>query len=700
MRALVFFTLLLASACGGGASSGLFAPTFPDNRPEDLDQVMSRLRSIDPEQEAPVVVGVADGKLFAWDLVAKAPLWERPVSARTAPHVAGRTVVIQEDTGVVARDLRTGAEHFRLDDESLHLIGAGGEGDLAAIVLSTGGGVGAHSRLVVAREGSVDWDAEVDYALGIPAVRAGMVFVPWGSQNVSVLDAESGAELARLRVADEVLAEAFAAGTDVYAGQSGVFRITPSIASGTRERAAHFTPGQRELPGRPSFLVNAYSPPPAPGSAVHKIRLEWFPGGSGETLAPADENLYLVFYKLVFALSPDASTVRWVYEHPRDIVGATAQPGGLWIGCQGGGVSFLDAETGLPIRVGRTGTQPSVMEFRPSGHRPTGTPEGEALPLRDQLLAAAQNTDARLVPAQALAVEYLATMDDPEVTTNLIALCQSSDAPAGVRSAACGKLAERRVGGDQILAALERHAAYLEGTTTPPVGALARAAVAMEERRAVPMLIAHLRDPATATADLGALLAALGALGDRGAAAPIRDFLRLYHAEAADDELAAGLNAGLEALVSLQGPVARETLEEIGNDPLTMAPVRAKARALVTALDQQPEQAEEAEAADDTEETAAESSEPGEELPERINAAIVREVLSPVDRELRQCLAQAEGRPRSARLIIRLTGEGAIEQLSVTPAAVVECVEPLVRAQTFPANRRRSAQQVVYTLRR
>ena len=702
MRVLFLALLVTASACGGGASSGLFAPTFPDNRPEDLDQVMSRLRGIAPEQEAPVVVGVADGKLFAWDLVAKAPLWERPVSARTAPHVAGRSVVLQENDGIVARDLRTGAELFRLDDESLYLMGADGEGDVSAIVLSTGGGVGAHSRLVVAHDGSVDWDEEVDYALGAPAVRAGMVFVPWGSQNLSVLDAGSGAELARLRVADDVLAEAFAAGNDIYAGQSGVFRITPSIASGTRERAAHFTPGQRELPGRPSFLRNAYEPPPAPGSAVHKIRLEWSPGGSGEELSLEDDNLYLVFYKLVFALSPDGQTVRWVYQHPRDVVGASAQLGGLWIGCEGGGVSFLDAQSGLPIRVGRTGTQPMVMRFRPSGHRPSGAPEGEALPLRDQLLAAAQGTDARLVPAQSLAIEYLAALEDPEVTTNLIQICQDDALPAPVRTSACGKLAERGTGGDQVLAALGRHAAYLEGTTTPPVGALARAAVAMEERRAVPMLIAHLRDPATPGADLAPLLSALGALGDRGAAGPIRDFLRLYHAESPDDVLAVGLNAGLEALVQLEGPVARETLEEIGNDPLTMAPVRAKARALGTALDQQPEPAEDEETGSDetTEESGAAAAEPAEALPERINAAIVRQVLEPVDRELRQCLAQAEGRPRSARLILRLTGDGAIEQLSITPEAVVACVSPLVRAQTFPANRRRTAQQVVYTLRR
>ena len=705
MRSTIHLSLSLAllMGCGGPSSSGFFAPTFPDNRPEDIDGVMARMRSAPPGQEAPVAVGIAGGKLFAWDLVSGSMLWQKPVQSRTAPYVAGNLVITQEASGVVARHVRTGAELFGIEDDSLHLVGAAGEADLAAIVLSTGGGVGAHSRLVVANGGDVDWDQAIDFALGAPAVRAGMVFIPWGNQNVSVVDAGTRAELARLRIADDVVAEAFAAGGDVYVGQSGVFRVTPSITSGTRERAAHFTRGTRELPGRPAFLRNAYEPPPAPGSAVHKIRLEWYPAGSGETLSLADDNLYLVFYKLVFALDPRGEQVRWVYEHPADIVGAAAQPGGLWIACAGGGVGYLDAQSGLPTRAGEMGVNPEVVRFRPATQRPSGSPEGEALPLRDQLLAAAQSTDARLVPARIFAVEYLAAMEEPEVTTNLIALCETRDAPEPVRAAACTKLAERAHGGDQILVALERHAAFLEGTTIPPVGALARAATNMQERRAVPSLIAHLRDPATPVTDLPALLAALRALGDRGAAGPIRDFVRLYHAEEPDDHLTTALGTALEALVELQGPVARETLEEIGEDALGIPAVRAKARALLTALDRQPEDEGEGEQTAESGGEGAgdgEAAAPEEELPERINASIVRQVLAPVDRDIRVCLGQAEGRPRSARLILRLDGQGTIEQLSITPETVAACVEPLVRSQRFPANRRHTSQQVVYTLRR
>jgi hypothetical protein len=51
-------------------------------------------------------------------------------------------------------------------------------------------------------------------------------------------------------------------------------------------------------------------------------------------------------------------------------------------------------------------------------------------------------------------------------------------------------------------------------------------------------------------------------------------------------------------------------------------------------------------------------------------------------------------------MVLRLDGEGRIEALSITPASVEECVEPLVRSQTFPGNRRHTEERVIYTIRR
>src|SRR5687767_12142645 len=137
MRTISLLTFLVGcftTACGGGGPA-MFSPTFPDNREPDVGTVLARLRTAPARSDRPVAVGItaAPSKLFAFDLAGGQMLWERPVQARTAPHVAGDLVVVQESTGVVARDLATGAERFTLDDEGLRLVGADGAEGYAAI---------------------------------------------------------------------------------------------------------------------------------------------------------------------------------------------------------------------------------------------------------------------------------------------------------------------------------------------------------------------------------------------------------------------------------------------------------------------------------------------------------------------------------------------------------------------------------------
>jgi len=107
------------------------------------------------------------------------------------------------------------------------------------------------------------------------------------------------------------------------------------------------------------------------------------------------------------------------------------------------------------------------------------------------------------------------------------------------------------------------------------VGALAAAAARLDERRAVPLLVAHLDDPNTRAEDLGQVAAALSALGEQSAAEPMADLLWLYHAEATDEAFAGALAALAQALISLQGPVGRDTVQELVDAPFTAPPLRA-----------------------------------------------------------------------------------------------------------------------------
>jgi len=700
--------ILLASlgfGCGGGGGAA-FGQTFPDNRPEQLDPVLSRIAQSPPPNEAPMAVslGGTPTELVAFDLAAGAVRWRQPVESTVAPQIAGRLVFTHEGSELVARDLASGSVVFREEDDHLPLVGAAGEGDLAVAVLSTGGGVGSKTRLVVARGGDVAWVRDVEMAFGVPAVRAGMLFLPWSNQNLSVLDGESGEELARLRISDEVIGHARSSGGAVYTGQSNLFRVTSTATRGTRDGAAWFGASVGELPGTPAFLRDAYAPPPAPQSALHRVRLDFRPAGEGESVSLADDTLYFTFYRLVFALDPATGDVRWAHQHDADVVGGSAQNGGLVVADASGALTFLGAADGRPTWTADSGAPSLVTSLRLADFSPTGSPMGEEMSLADQLSLAAQSSDARLSPAQVFAVVKMSTLESSAVTANLITLCDRQALPDEVRGAACDAMGARVEGPEQLLAALERHARYLEGTTAPPVGALARAAGRMEEQRAVPLLLSHLRDPATSLPALLPLFDALGALGDRSAANPIRDFLRLYHADEAHEDLIVALGAGIEALVRLEGPVARETLEELAADPFGLPQVRGKARDAMAALDEADAEASDRDRDRDTE-TEAESGAGADETtpddrPLTITAAIVEDVLTPVERQLALCLSNADGRPRSARLILRLRGDGAIETASVTPEVVAACVEPLVRAQTFPANRRGVRQQVIYTIRR
>ena len=697
---LAALAVAVLPACGGG-SSAAFSLTYPDNRAEDLDAVLSAISTAPPRQDPAVIVGAATDQVFAFDLRAGRLLWRHPAHPRSMPQLAGDAVVIHDEGGVVVRDLQSGAVRLTYDDEAMHLIGADGSGGVGAFVLSTGGGVGAHSRLVVLRDGSLDWDVAVDQALGVPAVLAGMVFVPWNNQNLSILDAASGREVARVRIPDSVIGTAFVRDNVVYVGQDAVYRIGPELARGGP--GARFAPAPAELPGQPAFLVNAFQPPPTANSAVHSVRLVFCPAPEGPDLGLTDGHLYLAFYKLIFALDPSGEDVAWIYLHPRDIVGALAQPGGLWLVDDSGGVVFVGAQDGLVRFSGSIGVTPTSALVRAGDFDPSGQPQGASRPVIEQLLAAAQGTDARLVPARTLAITMLARHGEPEVTGHVITLCDDGSLAPMVRSAACESLAGRSSGAEQVMAALERHAAFLEGTRAPPVGALADAAARMGDTRVVPLLIAHLRDPETPSEDLPAVFAALKALGDANAAASIRDFLRLYHADDMDENTRTTLVAAIDALVSLTGPVARETLDEIATDPLAIVPVRVKAREAIAALDRQAAEAQQAE-----EQAGAEVEPPPEEVeppaeappPDRITPAIMDGILGPIRRELTQCLQSSEGRPRSARIVMRVDGSGGIEQLAITPESVQGCLEPLIRARTYPANPRHQRQQIIHTLRR
>jgi len=746
MRTLLFLVLsLLVPACGGSGSA--FSHRYADNDASALDAVNDRLRAAPAPEVAAVAIGAATSPpgLWAYDLEAGRLLFSIEAALGTVPHVAGDFLVTEEGEDAVVRRLSDGRETARMGREGLRLVGAAGEGSLGAFVLSTTGGALAESVLVVMSEGSLGSRTRVEQALGEPAVRAGMIFVPWGHQNVSVLDAASSGEIARLRV-DAVVGHAVARGDDVFVGQTSLGRFGGHLTGG----AGWLSTDDLASASGAELYDDAYAPPPNAVSAAHHVRLVLGPTVRDGDLRVALEGnaIYETFYRTIFAVEMPGGRARWATTVRSDVVGASVEPSGLLLADETGEIVLLDQRDGRPGFRASVGIASSYVTFRTSGFNPSTPFGGDVLPLRDQLLAVASDTDTRLVPARAFAVRLLGASPEPEVTTNLLSLCEDRSAAPQVHTAACDALAARTTGADAVVAALGRHAGFLTGTSAPPVGALARAAAGMSERRALPLLLAHLRDPETAAADLPALLGAVATLGDATALEPLADWLRLYHAEPDGSELSAALAAAVSTYAQLAGPTTAETLQPLIDDPMTNALLRERARevlappaeAIPTTLEDEPaseasagrsgsrpaaattggraateEERERAIAARGrpavTEAAAAEDDPPSggagllfggadERLPTVVTPAMIEDALYDFRRDLRECLVTPRVTHASARLVLVLDPSGMLLMVSVSPPEIQSCVEPLARSASYPRLDARGRQTVTYEIRR
>jgi hypothetical protein len=698
---------LCSAACAG--TPGAFTARYPDNDEGDLSLLVQRIDAAPKRETAPIGVGVSEAhKVYGYDIATRRLLWQIPAQPRFAPQLAGAAVVIQEGDRIIGLDLKTGAQRFQFAATGMHLVGADGEADGCVVSLVSGQGTLAKSRVVFMRGGVRSWSRDLEFPVGVPALVGSVVLVPWSNQYLSGLEAVSGNEFARLRVRDGVISHALVSGGRVFAGsQSGIGVLSHDITTANLQTGPHYVSPKQELPGRPPFLRDAYAPAPLPqpDSAENRIRLTWQPEVvDGKSVQMAGGNLYLVFYRFVFALDANDLALHWVYTHNVDLVGARAERDGLVIGDAKGELRYLAAQSGGTLWFERNAPPSLVLELPPEqttvgGNADTAPPASD---VRKQLAAAAQDVDSRLVPVRLLAVELLAKLTDPAATLDLLALCEDERTTVGVRKAACNALRQRTTGNEYVLGALRRHAAYLEGTAAPPVGALAQAAATQNETRATPLLIAHLRDPNTPTPGLPELVRSLGELKDPNAAPPLSEFLLLYHADPVDEHVTHALELAPAALVRLQGEAARDTLSKVVADPLSAGSVQQSARKALTQLD---EQARAGEKNPEAEQLAAQrAAEPAKPEPARppahITVDLINQALLPVHDKLQACLRDAKPDAAFQARVVLVVEDGQLLMVSVLPEPLQSCIEPLIRSQPFPLTQLSQRERISYIIKR
>jgi hypothetical protein len=689
-RVLISLALCGASAC----ASTSFKPTFKSPERPKPEQIAEELSSVPVRKEAAVIVAVATDpmRLVAWD-IARGQLWQAETNAQSAPIVAGNYVITQEGDEVVVRDLATGARRTSLDSDEGRLVSADGEGDAAVISLAHGAAETGDplGTLVYVRSGSVRWTQELNLAVGSPAIVRNYVLVPWATHRLSVLDSSDGAELARWYFNAAVLGHARVDRGRVYVGQHGLLRVQKELLEAKVDTVELIAPALRTLPAQPPLLLDGYAAQTPPDNAQHRVRLEHRVAENDQL----EQGMYFArFYRMVFGLEAQADKVRFATLLASDAVGAQVVMSGLLVVETSGAVRVIDYEgrqtliAQLPGNLIAANVRAAGVLLAPPAAALAAQPALDA-----QLLAMATVDDARLAMGRKYAVDQLARSGSSEVTGELVALCSDDKAPESVRRSACNHLSSREKGGDAVLAILRN-----VDRARPHIGALARAAAGLSLRAAGPLLVPHVLDSRTHASELPQLITALGTLEHAPAAAVIDRFLRLHHAEPEGSELAPSLHAAAAALGALRAKPYRNTLDRVRTDALTAEAVRKSASDALLALDAPPAKA----VARSEEKAAPVAAAPApapapDPRPRYLSAELIEQTLKPVAAKLRSCVGSA-GPMAQARVSMTINGAGEVERVFVTPPDTQSCIEPLVRAQRFPATQqgRQSVAHVVH----
>lgn len=563
-----------AMGCGGASvnssvnASKTFDPEWQNDNGQSIANVEQQLRSQPLVANARVVVGVNESGLVGATLDGKAH-WTHPARPTSAPIIAGNLVLYSEGDQVVALRANSGEKAWGIDRRGLLLHGAASDGTSSALLL-----MDEHKSvfLGVSASGSTLGSAETHVALGMPAARAGIAFVPWSNQYVSALDIQSGAEKGRLLTRVQV-SHALNFGGKLYFGQRDLVRFDDKVRFASTNQADHVTLPKLSLPGKPTWLESGYVNTSSQVNARTKIRIFAAPteGKDGE-LTLGGGTLAASYFRVVFGLDAKSGALSWVRSMPEDVVGGAAASSGFVL-CDAGGKVWLLTSSGSDAGSLDLG---SKVRLCVADAGASAVPSAEArLTLATQIAEALDLLEPDMAEAERYLVAELGKLADPAVTKTLIDLSSSPRIPPDLRSETRRLLGLRRNGSEFMLTALARHYDFVSGVLlAPPVGPLADALAASGETRAAPLLAKHLNDPANSADDVARAARALVKLATPAEYEDLRTFFALYRATADDEALVAAVVACAEAVLRVGGEAGRALVERAAQDPLTQGDIR------------------------------------------------------------------------------------------------------------------------------
>jgi outer membrane protein assembly factor BamB len=588
-RAVALGVIALAGGCATGAYTRAGSG-------EDVANALSG-HSTEPARPAntagrPLVFlslgGARGARLAAYDLGESRLLWTQPADLKGRVEVGADTLVHAAAGGVVARDLATGAvrwQHAVASDE--RLLGYAIDGQTAYVVAQSGGQHlhGGTAALVAldARSGAVRWRHALPSGnAGGPVARSGLVAVPVQSQYVTLLDGQTGEQLAQVLSSEEAATFVRALPEGFFFGSRGVFRLSPETAGGSRRSGGYL---RATLPAfvRPVYDFDLYRPEQMDYSALDRNRILWRTTNEAHPRF-RDDLAFVHNFRFFFGFDATKGVLRWAYNHPATEAVASADTGeALLFATADGELGALDARTGqrlyaahLPGEVVRGAT------FDAEGYTPHGgLPAGASTPpLSEVLSTIIWDPDRRFWDVKMFAIEELARQPGREVTGQLLKITQQEGLPAAVYQKAGEALVARKdaSAADLLADVLKVHADYADDRAAPAVEILARAAGAMKAKAATAALVAHLRRPETTPAAVTQLARALAAIGAVEALPALRDFVMMYRSDPLYDGDPTALVAVSEAMLTLGGAPQRTLLLYLSEEPHTVEALRAHLR--------------------------------------------------------------------------------------------------------------------------
>jgi hypothetical protein len=695
LAAARLFRLVLPSLlCSGGCGAGLapaFDPRFADSDPAQVRAVALRLQAqtrLASDAHASLVASThgPHPQVLLHDLSAGRVRWSVALAAQSRPERLGDLVVTTSQGRFIALSASDGRKRFETPLEGCAYLGAARDAQRIAVTCEQPperGSLSPRGRVFAldASSGALLWERSANGALGRPAARSGLVLLPWQRQAVSVLDAESGVELARLRSRDDVIDWVRADARGVFFGHRRIYRLGAQGYAGAREQASDISLDSEALPGQPTPFESAFAARPGKRSARGRIALHFQPEASGATgAAIAFGRYYFVFYRYVFAYDA-AGALQWSRVLDSDAIAGQALQDGLLIALESGQVLQLSAAGGEPLRRSEIGSELAAASLDGAGLPPVAADPSVRRDLRQDLSAIALDTDTRLVPARSHAVALLAQEQDPLATRDLLLVYEHAAAPAELKRAAADAIRTRRVGLEHLIAALRLRYDFLEQSHPAPLSVIVPALIDARDARAVPGLLERLNDGETPSAALPVLIRGIGQLGDESVVDSLFAWLRLYRA---DSSFAADSEALLEAarVIAMRGGQrGRSLLQALRGAGGVQSPQLLAE--IDTLLRPPPSDTAAPEA------PPALVAEPAPQLPEKLSREALQATFAQHESELRVCIDEELARnPQlaSVRVAMIIESDGGSHGLTFAPnhSALADCLYPKLVSYRFP----------------